>query len=77
MVVLVVLLLLSFITVLVWVRKHRTRERRSIVNTSCICDMIEDPFRAGPVGGCWTRGVSSGPMSTSARSRQFVFQRDP
>jgi hypothetical protein len=45
MVVLVVLVLLSFFTALVWVRKHRTRERRSIVNVSCICDMLEDPFR--------------------------------
>jgi hypothetical protein len=58
-VVLVVLLLLTFITVVVWVRKHRTRERRSIVNVSCICDVMEHPFRDGPVGGCWTGNQSA------------------
>lgn len=45
MVVLVVLVLLSFITVLVWVHKHRTRERRPLVNVSCICthQLVDNP----------------------------------
>jgi hypothetical protein len=35
-VVFVVLVLVSFITVLVWVRKHRTRERRTTIPLSSI-----------------------------------------
>lgn len=45
MVVLVTLVLLSFIAVLVWVHKHRTRERRPLENVACICGhrLVDDP----------------------------------